>query len=91
MATVGILFTVMVMFEEDAKQGGLEIIQAKTLLPNPIPVIEVLCNKEFVITPLPEINDHVPVPFKGKFPEMFTVGFVIQTVWLEPAFATVGT
>ena len=68
----------------------MEIVQAKTLFPKPNPVIVVVGNNEFVITPVPDTNVQPPVPTAGKFPFMVVDGEEMQSVWLEPAFAILG-
>ena len=64
---VGTLLTIIVTFETDAAQGLLKIVQAKTFVPKPMPVIVVFGNNELVIIPEPEINDHVPTPTVAVF------------------------
>ncbi len=66
--------------ETDDTQGGLEIVQEKTFAPNDKPVIVVDGDNEFVITPDPETNDHVPTPAVGVLAAMVTEAEEIQTV-----------
>ena len=56
------------------------MVQAKTLFPNPKPVIEVVGESELVIVPLPETKVQAPVPTNGKFAFMFAIGDEIQSV-----------
>mgnify|MGYP001576230106 CR=1 FL=1 len=81
----------MVTFETDGEQGLFEMVHAKTLIPNPKPVMLVVGESELVIVPLPETKVQTPVPTAGKFAFIFAIGEEIQSVWLEPAFAIVGT
>ncbi len=76
----GTLLTVIVMLLTEATQGALETVQAKTLLPTAKPVIVVLGNTEFVITPLPETNVQAPDPTAGKLAAMLAVGLEIHNV-----------
>jgi hypothetical protein len=82
---------VIVTFETEGAQGGFEIVQAKTLFPTPNPVIEVVGEREFVIVPDPDTNVQTPVPTAALFAAIKVFGLLIQSVWLEPAFAIVGT
>ena len=66
------------------------MVHAKTLLPNPKPVIVVFGKVGFVIVPEPETKVHKPVPTKAVLAFIVVVGEEIQSVWLEPAFAVVG-
>ena len=70
----------IVTFELEDAQGAFEIVQAKILFPKPRLVTVVFGNNEFVITPLPEINDHEPTPTAGKFPFIVADGEEIQSV-----------
>lgn len=70
----------MVTFEVEGVHGLLEMVHAKTLLPNPKPVMLVLAKVGFVIVPLPEINVHEPVPTAGVFPAIVVVGDETQSV-----------
>ena len=90
-AVVGISSTTIAIVEVEAAQGGFEIVHAKTFVPNPAPVTEVVGESEFVIVPLPEINVHTPIPTVGVFAAIVVVLDEIQSVWLLPAFAIVGT
>ena len=80
LATVGKLFTVIVTFELEAVHGLFEMVQAKTLLPNPNPVIGVVGDIEFEITPLPKIKDQVPTPTVAVFANIVVVGLEIHKV-----------
>ena len=68
------------MFETEGAQGAFDIVQAKILFPKPKLVMLVFGNNEFVITPIPEINDQVPTPTPGKLATITVVGLEIQTV-----------
>ena len=72
--------TVIVTFEAEAAHGGLEMVHAKTFVPKPIPVIEVVGESEFVMVPLPEINDHDPIPTRAGLAFIVVVGEVIQSI-----------
>ena len=91
LAIVGASSTAIVRSEMEERQGGFEIVHLKTFIPSANPVMVVLGKSEFVITPVPEINDQVPTPVPGTLPVIVVVGVEIQSVWLEPALATVGT
>lgn len=82
--------TIIDIVEVEAAQGALEIVHAKTFVPNPSPVIEVVGDKELVIVPDPEIKVHAPVPAVGVFAERIVVGLLIHKVWFEPAFEIEG-
>ena len=56
------------------------MVQTKTLLPNPNPVMDVVGESELVIVPLPDINVHTPVPTVAVFAAMKVFGLVIQSV-----------
>ena len=77
---VGPGFTNTVIVETDGAQGGFEIVQAKTFVPKPIPVTDVVGDNEFVIVPLPETNDQLPVPIIGVFAFIVTFGVLKQIV-----------
>ena len=81
----------MVTLATDGAHGLLETVQAKILVPNPKPLIVVFGSVGLVIVPLPETKVQTPVPISGKFAFIFAIGEEIQSVWLEPAFAIVGT
>ena len=67
-------------FDTEATQGLFEIVHAKTFTPNPSPVIDVFANRELVITPLPEINDQVPIPTVAALAAIRAVGVLTQIV-----------
>lgn len=48
--------------------------------PKPNPVIVVLGDNEFEITPVPETNDQVPIPTVAVFADIVAVGEEIQIV-----------
>ena len=81
----------MVTFELDGEHGALEIVHAKIFVPNPKPVIEVVGESELVIVPAPETKVQTPVPTVDVLAVINVFGLVMQSVWLEPAFAIVGT
>ena len=66
------------------------MVQAKTLFPKPNPVMFVVGDKEFVITPVPETKVHTPVPTVGAFAFIVVVGDEIQSVCEVPALEAVG-
>ena len=70
----------MVTFELDGAQGAFEIVHAKTFVPNPKPVIEVVGDNELVIAPVPETNVHTPVPTIEVLAVMKVFGLVIHNV-----------
>ena len=80
METEGTWLTITVTFEVEAKQGALEIVQAKTFTPKPIPVIAVVGDNEFVIVPLPEITDQVPTPTVAALAAITALGLEIHKV-----------
>ncbi len=86
----GTCFTLIVTVDTEGAHGALEMVHAKTLFPNPKPVIEVVGESELVITPVPETNVQTPVPTVAVFAVINVFGLVIHSVWLEPALAIVG-
>lgn len=70
----------MVICATEDAQGALLIVHAKTLVPIPKPVTDVVGKREFVSTPVPETRVHAPVPTAGKFPFMVVVGEEAQSV-----------
>ena len=80
----------MVTFETEGAHGELEMVHAKTFVPKPIPVIEVVGESELVIVPLPEIKVQTPVPNRAVLAPIKVFGLVIHKVWLVPALAVVG-
>ena len=79
-AVVGAGLTVIVTFETEAAQGGLEIVQAKTFIPKPKPVMDVVGESEFVIAPLPETKVQTPVPITGILEAMVALGTLKHTI-----------
>ena len=79
-ARVGISFTIIAIVELEAAQGELEIVQAKTFVPKPNPVIEVVGESEFVIVPVPESKVHIPVPTVAVFAVIIVFGLLMQIV-----------
>ncbi len=70
----------IVTFDTVGAQGAFEIVHAKTLVPSPKPVIDVVGDSELVIDPNPETNVHTPVPAVGLFAAINALGLEIQTV-----------
>ncbi len=66
--------------EVEAAQGAFPIVHAKTFVPTASPVIDVVGDNEFVIIPVPETNDHVPMPTVAVFANIVVVGDEIQMV-----------
>jgi hypothetical protein len=64
---------------EDA-HGGFEMVHAKTFVPIAKPVIEVVGERELVITPDPETSVHAPIPITAVLPAKLVVGEEIQRV-----------
>ena len=56
------------------------MVHAKTLFPNPNPVIDVVGESELVIVPLPETKVQTPVPTTAVFAFIVVVGDEIQRV-----------
>lgn len=80
LAIVGTSFTIIATVEEEAKHGKLPIVQAKTFVPRPNPVIDVFGEVGLEIVPLPETNVHNPVPTVGVLADIIALGFVIHSV-----------
>jgi len=70
----------MVTFEVDEVQGLLEMVQAKTLVPMPNPVIDVVGESELVMVPLPEIKVHTPEPTAGTLAAIVAFGLPAHIV-----------
>ena len=66
--------------ETEAAQGKLEIVHAKTFVPNPKPVIDVVGDSEFEIAPPPETKVQTPTPTVAVFAVITVVGEEIQSV-----------
>ena len=77
---VGASFTSKETVEEEDAQGELEMVHWKIFVPNPKPVIEVVGESELVIVPLPDTNDHDPVPTTAGFAAIIAFGLEIQSV-----------
>ena len=69
-----------VTFETDGAQGEFEMVHAKTFVPKPKPVMEVVGESEFVMTPVPETSVHTPVPIVAVFAFINVAGEEIQSV-----------
>ena len=78
--TVGTLLTMIATVEEEAKQGAFEMVHAKIFVPIANPVIEVVGESEFVITPLPETKVQTPIPTAAVLAVITVVGEEIQSV-----------
>ena len=79
-AVVGTSFTSMETVEEEGAQGAFAIVHAKTFVPNPKPVIDVVGESEFVIVPLPETKVHTPAPAVAELADIIALGEEIQIV-----------
>jgi len=79
-AVVGTPLTVTATVEEDAEQGGFEIVHWKIFTPVPSPVIDEFGEREFVIVPLPEIRVHAPVPTVALFAAIVVTGLFAHNV-----------
>ena len=77
-AVVGAATPVIVTCEEDAAQGGFEIVHSKIFGPTPNPVTPEVGEVGEVIVPAPLISVHNPVPVVGVFPA--SVAVVAQTL-----------
>lgn len=80
------------MLETEDAHGGLLIDQVRTVNPGVNPVTVVFLTNGFVIVPEPETFTHKPVPIATTLPAKVAVAVpvVAQSVWLGPAFETVG-
>ena len=67
-----------VLTEEDAAQGGFEIVHSKIFGPTPNPVTPEVGDVGEVIVPAPLTSVHNPVPVVGVFPA--SVAVVAQTL-----------
>ena len=79
---------VIVTVSLDTAHGLFDIVQTNLLMPDEIPVTEVVGLDAFAIVPLPTACVQIPVPTVGLLPARFTE--VAQTDWDEPAAAFVG-
>ena len=79
-AVVGTSFTSIETVEEEGAQGAFAIVHAKTFVPNPKPVIDVVGESEFVIVPLPETKVHTPAPAVAELADIIALGEEIQIV-----------
>lgn len=61
------------------------------MVPAVKPVTGVVGESEFVIVPEPLISDQVPTPAVGVLAANVVDGVLMQSVWLGPALATLGT
>ena len=77
---VGTFRTRIETVEEVGAQGAFEIVHAKTFVPNPKPVIDVVGESEFVIVPLPETKVHTPVPTVAVLAAINVFGLLMQSV-----------
>ena len=53
-------------------------------------MIDVVGESEFVIVPLPDISDHVPVPTVAVLAVIKVFGLLMHIVWFELAEEMVG-
>ena len=53
---------VIAIVDVEGAQGVFEMVHAKTFVPKPKPVIDVVGESEFVIVPIPETKVQTPVP-----------------------------
>ena len=72
--------TTIATVEEEGEHGEFEIVHAKTFVPIAKPVIEVVGESEFEITPDPETKVHTPEPTDGEFAAIIVVGDEIHKV-----------
>ena len=70
----------MVTFELEGAQGAFVMVHAKTLFPNPKPVILVVGESELVIVPIPETKVQTPVPTVAVLAVMNVFGLEIHNV-----------
>ena len=77
---VGTSLTIIATVEIEGAQGEFEIVHEKIFIPTASPVIVVVGDKELVIKPVPETNDHVPTPTVAVLAFMIVVGEEIQSV-----------
>ena len=77
---VGTSSTTIAIVAVDATQGAFEIVHEKIFVPTASPVMDVVGDNEFVITPVPETKLHVPIPTVAEFALIVVVGVVIQSV-----------
>ena len=77
---VGTSFTSIETVELEGAHCAFEIVHAKTFVPTAKPVMLVVGESEFVITPLPETKVQTPVPTVAVLAVMTVVGEEIQSV-----------
>ena len=75
----GAAIPTIITFETEFKQGGFVMVQRKTFIPTPNPLMVVVGDKELVIIPEPAIKVHAPVPTVGVFAAIVAPE-LIQTV-----------
>lgn len=78
------------MVEVVVPHTPLVILHSKIFNPSAKFVTVELASNELVITPLPEVIDHVPIPTVAALPASVVVGELIHKAWFAPAFAKVG-
>jgi hypothetical protein len=80
------------MFETEDAQGGLLIDHVRMVKPGVNPVTVVFLTSGFVIIPEPETSTQIPEPLEALLPAKVVLAVPVeaQSVWLGPAFATVG-
>ncbi len=64
----------------EARQGAFEMVHSKIFVPNPKPVIDVVGDNEFEMTPVPETNVQAPVPTVAVLAVINVFGLVIHNV-----------
>ena len=70
----------MLTLELDAVQGLFEMVHAKTFVPKPNPVMEVVGESEFVIVPVPETKVQAPIPTVAVLAAIIADGVEAQIV-----------
>jgi MFS superfamily sulfate permease-like transporter len=88
LAVVGFASTLIVTKSSEGEQVPFEILHLKTFAPTLNPVTADVGKFTFVIVPVPETKDQVPVPVVGVFP--VKLDELAQIVWSIPALAVVG-
>lgn len=88
---LGAGLTVIVIVDNVKGQAPLFVmLHCKIFEPSPNPVTAVFGDKLFVIVPVPEIKDQVPMPEIGVLPDKVVEGFKMHNIWFGPALAIVG-
>ena len=66
--------------DTEGEHGEFEIVHAKTFVPKPKLVIEVVGDNELVIVPEPDTNVQTPFPTTGVLAAIVAIGTLKQTV-----------